>query len=217
MTNQVPSHDAAAEGNFTATIVAILKKFMQSTDDMLPAIVETYDRPANRAVVRPLIAMVLTSGEQLRRAPFASIPVMQFGGGGFVLSFPIKPGNLGWIKANDRDISLFAQSFNESVPNTERLHSFSDAVFIPDVMRGYTIAGEDADNAVLQNLDGSVRVSLWPGKIKMTAPLVEIDGALTVTGQVTSGTGVNVGAVELTTHKHTGIQPGTGTSGGPTA
>jgi hypothetical protein len=213
--NQTPSHDAASEGNFPATIIAVLKKFMQGMDDMLPATVVNYDRATNRAIVQPLIALTLTGGSQMSRAPFASIPVMQFGGGGFVLSFPIKPGNLGWIKANDRDISLFAQSFSEAAPNTERLHSFSDGVFIPDVMKGYAIAGEDIDNAVLQNLDGTVRVSLWPDKIKMTAPLVEIDGALHVTQQITSGVGVNVGDIELTEHKHENVQPGSGNSGGP--
>jgi hypothetical protein len=37
-----------------------------------------------------------------------------------------------------------------------RQHTFQDGVFIPEVMRGWTINGEDASNAVLQTLDGQL-------------------------------------------------------------
>ena len=215
MTNSIPSHDAAAEADFVGTVEAVLRKHLQSVDDMLPARVISYDRASNWATVAPLIAILLTDGSNKSRPSYASIQVMQFGGGGVMLNFPLKPGDLGWIKANDRDISLFSQSLSEAQPNTNRLHSFSDAVFIPDVMRNYVISGEDSANAVLQTLDGSVRLSIWPNKIKMSAPLVEIEGPLYVTGKITSDTEVEANGIKLTTHLHEGVVPGSGTSGGP--
>jgi hypothetical protein len=168
----------------------------------------------------------------------ASVPVMQFGGGGFVLSFNFQPGNLGWIKASDRDISLFLQTYGMQAPNSARLHSFSDAVFIPDVMTGYTLAGEDADNAVLQTLDGSVKVALGADQVKLaagdasftlsaTAAALSVGGSgftTTPTGTVFAGLvtmpgGATIGGVPFGTHKHnvSGVQTGAGSvvAGGP--
>lgn len=207
-----PSIDPADEGDLTGAFRHIFGKMMQNVDGMLPAKVIAYDRAQNRATVQPMIMLLTTSDKTVARAQIASVPVYQIGGGDFLLSFNIKPGDLGWIKASDRDISLFLQSYSQSAPNTIRKHNFSDSVFFPDVMKGYTIAGEDAENAVLQNLDGSVRIALWPTKVKITAPTVEV---VTTDAIITSTTlkhnGVNVGA----THTHGGVAVGTGTTGVP--
>ena len=178
-----PSHNPADKGSMPGMMAFVLKKFLQNVDDMLPGIVIAYDRASNRATVQPLIAMVTTDDIQKNRDQVASIPVFQFGGGNCMLSFNLNPGDLGWIKASDRDISLFLKGYKNSPPNTERLHNFSDSLFFPDIMRNYTINAEDEGNAVLQTTDGTVRVAIWPDKIKMTAPEVLADTPIfTVTG-----------------------------------
>lgn len=185
--NAPPSRNPANDDSMTGMLREVLKKTLQNTDDMLPAMVEAYDRTTNRARVRPLIQVVTTQGDRVSRADIPSVPVFFLGGGGFFLGFHLPQGSLGWIKASDRDISLFLQSYVEESPNTHRLHTFEDALFIPDVMTGYTIAAEDAEAMVIQNLDGTVRIALTDARIKMTAPTVEIvTGATTVTA--TDGT-----------------------------
>lgn len=158
------------------------EKLLAKVDDCLPAVVVAFDRDANRATVRPLVQMVTTSGEVVPRAALASVPVFQIGAGDCVLNFDLIPGDLGYIKACDRDISLFLQALAEGPPNTKRLHSFSDGVFLPSVIRGQSIAVEDAHNAVFQRRDGSVRLSLWPDFVKITAPrglhVSDVDGEL---------------------------------------
>lgn len=105
--------------------------------------------------------MVITDNTILKRSPIMSVPVVRLGGNGVVLSFNLKSGDLGWIKANDRDISLFKQSFKESIPDTARFHSFSDAVFIPDNMAGVTINSSHTGDAVLQTSDGTSCVTAF--------------------------------------------------------
>lgn len=167
--NAKPSRDPANDDSIVGMLRQVLDKTAQNTDDMLPARVIAFNRETNRVQVQPMIHVVTTNGENVPRAQIIDIPVVQVGGGGFVLLFPLKTGDFGWIKANDRDISLFLQSWQESPPNTFRKHSFSDAVFIPDVMRGWTLAGEDTDRAVLQSLDGNTRISIGADDIIMTA------------------------------------------------
>lgn len=219
MTNAPPSHSAASEGSLSGGLGEIYRKFLQSTDDMLPAVVVSYDRATNRAQVRPFIAIKTTTGATIAREDIPGVPVFQMGGGDFLISFNLIPGDRGWLKANDRDISLFLQSFGESAPNTKRLHKFSDAMFFPDVMTGYTIASEDAQSAVIQNREGTVKIALSASGIKYTAPVHEFVGpvimgsTLDVAGVVTSDAEVQVGAIGLTTHKHPGVQAGGDESG----
>lgn len=231
-----PSRDPANDESLLGMARQVLDKFLQQIDDCLPARVVSYDRTANRAMVVPLVKLLTTDNRQVGRAQIAAVPVMQFGGNGVALSFDLKAGDLGWIKANDRDISLILQAYKDNAPNTLRKHSFQDAVFIPDVMHGVTIDAEDAHNAVLQTLDGSVRVAIWPDRVKITkgAMFVEVGPAnitlsngasglvMSPTGATAQGhfafpDGVSIGGIEFGTHKHTGVQPGGGTSGGPTS
>lgn len=169
--NAPPSQNPANADDFTGVLQLVLTKFLQGVDDMLPARVLAYDRVKNIAQVQPLISMVTTLNEIVSRAQVAAVPVLQLGGGGFVLSFPVKSGDLGWLKSNDRDISLFKKTYASTPPNTQRKHSFQDAILIPDVMmQGVTIAGEDQGNAVFQNLNGTVKIALWPHQLKILSP-----------------------------------------------
>lgn len=216
MSNANPSLNPADDGSLTGMLRQVLGKFLQGVDDMIPAKVIAFDRATNRAQVQPLIKMITTSGELVSRANVASVPVFQFSGGGFVLNFPLNAGDYGWLKATDRDMSLFIQSFKESEPNTFRKHSFEDSVFFPDIMRGYTIPSEDLENAVWQNYSGSVRISLWPNKIKMTAPLIELETTtLDVLGTITAGVDVITNGISLKDHRHSGVQTGGGNTGTP--
>lgn len=230
-----PSGNPADAGSLAGVIRFAFSKIMQQTDDMLPAVVISYNRTTNRAKVQPLISFVNTLNEVTERAAVGSVPVLQLGGGGFVLSFPIKKGDLGWIKANDRDISKFKQNLSISVPATQRQKTFEDAMFIPDTMfRAVNINGEDAENVVLQSLDGTVRIALFEDKVKITAPEIVLDTPLTtITGELQAGTNPSYGntasfrgnittthdviaqTVSLHEHTHNGVQTGAGNTGEP--
>lgn len=180
------SRNPANDGSLAGVFTEILGKFLQGVDDMLPAVVLAYDRETNRATVRPLITMLTTDNIAVRRAEVASIPVFNIGGGNAVLSFNIKPGDFGWIKANDRDISLFMQQEAEASPNTVRKHDFGDAVFFPDAFRSrWTLDAGDEDSTVLQTIDGTQRIVLHDDHIQLfsdtrillDAPTIDIIGA----------------------------------------
>lgn len=216
-----PSRDPANDDSLLGMARQVLDKFLSGIDDMLPARVVSYDREANRATVVPMVKLLTTDNRQISRAQIASVPVMMFGGDGVALSFNLKAGDLGWIKANDRDISLITQAYADNAPNTLRKHSFQDAVFIPDVMRGMTINAEDEANAVLQTLDGSVRVAIWPDRVKITAGTIFAEfgpanitlsngatgltispSGATAQGHFSFPDGVSIGGIEFGTHIH---------------
>ena len=168
-----PSRNPADNDTLAGLLRLALKKALQKTDDMLPAKVIAYNPATNMAQVQPLIVVVTTNNQIVPRAQVASIPVYQASGGGFILKFPIAPGDFGWIKANDRDISLFTQTNQQSPPNTFRLHDFADSLFFPQAAFDLvTIDGGDANNVVLQNYAGTVKISMSETGVSITAPTV---------------------------------------------
>lgn len=228
-----PDIDGADDGSMSGVLKSWIRAFIrENLDDMLPAQVVSYDDASNRAVVKPLIMVGTTDGQKISRGSIPNIPVFRFGGGGFFMRFPIKPGDFGWLKANDRDVSLmFQRGGREDWPNTERLHSFSDAMFFPDTIKDWAIDGENVDALVLQSIDGSVCISLHAGEVRIKAPKAKVEipetewiGNIEFTGNViTSGGNVAMSGGTLThngknigsTHTHSGVQPGSGNSGGP--
>jgi hypothetical protein len=188
MSGAPPSANPADEDSLAGLLGFTFKKLMQSTvDNMLPCQVigVSSDRTIPRVQVQHLILKVDTTNATISRGQVASIPVLQLGGGGFVLSFPVRVGDLGWIKACDRDISTFLSTYNAAQPQTYRQFNFSDALFIPDVMHGYIIAEEDQENVVLQSVDGTVKIALSSDKIIFTAPQFEFNGPALFKDQVT--------------------------------
>lgn len=174
MLNSNPSINPANEDSLTGTFRHVFNKLLQDVNGMLPAKVIAFDRTTNLVQVQPLIMLVTTGGTVVPRAQVASIPVLQIGGGNFMLNFNLVPGDLGWIMASDRDISNFLQSYAQASPNTFRKNNFADSLFVPNIMTKYTIADEDTENAVFQSLDGTVKITLSNTKITLSAPQIEI-------------------------------------------
>lgn len=170
----IPSKSPAIDGNLGAALAFIFQKMMQKMDGQLPARVVSYNRATNRAMVQPLISIIGTNGQALGRAPIAAVPVLALGGGNFFVNFPLGQGDLGWIEASDRDISLFLQSSQQASPNDGRIHSFEHGRFVPDVYDKYTFA-PDAGAMVISSLDGSTRIVMSAGKIQLFAAEVDIN------------------------------------------
>lgn len=188
--NANPSIDPADNDTLAGMLQFTFKKMMQGTDNKLPAQVIAYDRTNNRVQVQLLISQVTTNNTLVSRSQLASIPVFRFGGGGFMVNFNLIAGDLGWVIASDRDISLFLQSYAEAPPNTGRMFSFSDGLFFPDSMTGFTILDEDADNFVIQNTDATVKIAFSQTYIKITAPTVILDGPSQINGLLTATDGI---------------------------
>lgn len=182
--NNRPNINPVDNDSLVGTIQFSFSEYMKGIQNMLPAKVIAFNRTTNRVQVQLMINILSTSGEQFPNAQIASIPVFQYGGGGYVLSFPLQTGDLGWVLANDRDISLFLQNYQAAAPAVNLIKNFSQGVFFPDVMTGYSIASEDSSNAVLQNLSGSVKISLGSDEITITAPTVTINGNTEFTGNM---------------------------------
>jgi hypothetical protein len=181
----IPSKNPADDGNVGGALNTIFRKRAMKLEGRLPAVVMSYDRVRNIATVRPLIQMLKTNGVTVSRPSIASVPVLALGGGGYTVTFPLASGDLGWIEASDRDISLFMQSMQESAPNTFLIHRFSQGRFVPDAFRQYTFdTADDASSMVLQNYAGTVKICLDPAAVRVIAPTVNITATTAINATV---------------------------------
>lgn len=227
--NEIQSLDPANEGSLAGTLMTAFRKLLQSVDGMLPAEVVSYDRQSNVATVKPLIQVMATSGQGTSRAKLAKVPVLALGGGGFVINFPLRAGDKGWIEASDRDISLYTQGGGEAKPGSLRMHSFSDGRFIPDVMSKFTVTGEDDGAMVIQSYEGGTKIVVREDSIdfvadklnlkgnesiSIQAPVITQDGAMTSTGSANFEGETTIQGRSWLGHGHKNVQPGSGNSGG---
>jgi hypothetical protein len=182
--------DPALSGTLLGAFNFAINKIIQGLDGRLPASIVSYDRLTNLAEIQILIPYVTTGGDIVPRAQIAAVPVQIDGGGGIFISFPLQAGDLGWIEACDRDISLFLQTYQITQPNSFRKWSFSDGKFTPSVMKGYTILPQDTGALVISTLDGAVKIAIDETQgVTITAPVVTVAGGLVVTGEITGPNG----------------------------
>lgn len=205
--NTLPSFNPANLESIEGVMKEMLADFARNFECCLPAVVISYDRTTHTAVVQPAINMVLTTGEQIERAPVA-VSVWRFMCGGFLVDLPISAGDTGWLVAADRDTSTFKEVSKLAKPNTNETHKYTAGFFIPDKFGSLSLAGEDAGNMVFQNAAGTEKISIGASGTKITS------AALTITCPLTTFSGdIKVGGVaSYTGHKHT-----TTTTGSPTS
>ena len=186
----------ALTGSLLGAFNLAIDKIVLGLNNRLPASIVSYDRMANLAQIEILIPHVTTNGTIVPRAQIAAVPVQIDGGGGLCISFPLKEGDLGWIEACDRDISVFLQTLKQAQPNSFRKWSFSDGKFTPSVMKGFTINIQDEDAAVISTLDGTVRISISPTLgVSITAPVINVNGPLALSEGITAQAGSTGGMI----------------------
>lgn len=161
-----PSYNPVAEESSAVAFEYVAENLLKQTNTCIPAIVEEYDREKNVVTVQPAISEAIAGGKYIERAKLKA-PVFQPAGGGFVLSFPLKKGDTGWLIACDRDISLFKQQKTKINPNTYRTHSFEDSFFIPDFVNGFKPDNDMKDCLVLSRTDKSSKLVIGKDSINL--------------------------------------------------
>lgn len=217
MANQDPSRNPADESTLAGIIKIAVEKAMQQHDGMMPVEVTAYDRATNRATVKHLVQMQGSNGEKVDRAPVSSIRVYQPGNAAFSVSLPIKPGDKGWLLAADRDISTFQQDINRTdAPNTRRMKSFSDGLFMPDSMNMGDVPAGEGDRVVIGSVGGGSILSFDDTGFYFTVG--GTTWSLTAAGLHQEGGTVRHNAKNIgDTHTHGGITPGGANTAVPNA
>jgi len=205
-----------------------LDAFSASLWTSLPGIVNSYNAVQGTCVIAPAIQGRVRSStgviSYVNLPLLVDVPVVYMGGGAFVATFPIQPGDEALVIFADRCIDGWWQSGGIQRPPDLRVHDLSDGfALIGSRSLAKSIPNVSTTTAQFRSLDGSTYFEVAPGQIanvvapggvNITGP-VNITGNLNVTGTVTATQEGQFNNVEVSQHEHTGVQTGGGTSGPP--
>lgn len=197
----------------------------------LPGVVAAVNLAAQTLSVQPTVQGSVASSngaKQLVNLPLlVDVPIVWPRAGGFALTFPIAAGDEVLVVFSCRCIDSWWQSGGIGAPAEARMHDLSDgfAILAP-TSQPKKLSNVSSTNVQLRNYAGDTLVEITPdgkanitgaSEINLTAPVINLTGTMNLNGQVTqSGGSMTIGGVTFGSHKHTGVQTGGDTSGGPT-
>jgi len=226
------------------SLLAWFESFKREMWSAMPGIIDSYDATKQTASVRPAIKAKITNekGEfrYVEIPLLVDCPVVFPSGGGFLLTFPVRQGDECLVVFASRCIDSWWQSGGVQVPPDNRAHDLSDGFVImsPRSQPKRVTPAPSTTKVELRSDDGQSRISIdqsnimvlaTPGeiqatsssKIKLTAPTIELNGHVVVTGNVditgaaTTTGDVTVGGKSFNGHKHGGVTIGGGQTGTP--
>lgn len=144
-----------------------------------PGIINSYDPETRTCSVQPAIKRVF-NGVAVDLPLCVDCPVQFPEGGGFILTFPLQPGDEVLLVLAERAIDNWFAAGGTQEPAEYRMHDLSDGFAIAGI-RNQTrnLAAISATDVELRNEDGSQRISLAPnGDIsQVTGPASTVLGA----------------------------------------
>lgn len=189
MKNANPVINPANNDSLVGTFVEVLNEFKKIFACCTPASVLGVSLgPPLTVSVQPLIPNVDSEGNITMRGQIQRIPVVQFGGGGAFIKIPVEEGDIGYLIANDRDISRFVATGQSAAPATMRTHDLADSIFFPAMLRGYSLLAGDQTNLTIQTMNGSSVLSFRDNQIRATTLTFAVDGNITASGSISPNT-----------------------------
>lgn len=161
----------------------------------MPGIIQSFDAARMTCTIQPAIrgAIIAPSGraEAADLPLLVDCPVVFPGGGGYILTYPLKAGDEALIVIAERCIDAWWQSGGVQAAAEYRLQDLSDGFVIPGPRSQPHVVtgGVGSSGAELRTDDGAVVLRLKGTSIEIVAPdgITMTTPTLTVTGDVISG------------------------------
>lgn len=194
-----------------------MDQFSLSMRTMMLAECVSFDSARNCVTVQPLLQTNI-DGQVSNIPPIKDVPVGFYQAGGFAVTHKPSAGDVCMLLISDRNISQWKLTGGIIDPKSPQHHNMNDAVAyfglsaFPDaiggIKGGIDIRSKDGGNS-LNVSSGTATLTLGGAEI-FTATASGVAFSVPVTApQVTAG------GIALTTHRHTGVESGGDTSGGP--
>lgn len=175
--------------------------------------------PVGFCDVTPLVQQIDGFGNIVASNTIHNVPYFRYQGGTSAVILDPKPDDIGIAIFADRDISSVKVARGAATPGSMRRNDMADALYVGGVLNGTpTQYVHFADDGIHTVTPGNFTVQAG-GVFQVNATdiaLTATDGSAQLTGNFNVNGEVTANGIPLSTHRHTGVQTGGGTSGGPT-
>ncbi|CAI2109613.1 Uncharacterised protein [Serratia marcescens] len=145
--------------------------------------------------VQPMIHGFSGGGDKIERGTIFGAPVWRLQRGSSAIIMKPMVGDIGLIAMCDRDISTVKSTKSPALPNSNRSHSYADAIYLGGVLNG----------APTQYVEFSDKINIIsPSGINLNGVTIHPDGRLEL-----------VTGVVVDTHVHGGVESGGDTTSTP--
>ena len=229
----------------TGLLRTTFREMMKGVYTSVPGHVRVFDADLQRAQVQVGVQTITVEGVAIEPPPIADVPVFFLGGTKYVISHQIDPNDEGMIFFSQRCVDGWKQTGGVANNPLGRFHDVHDAFFIPGFRPLPTrISGFANDGIRMQSRDGVHHVWIKSGgeiiadngaaQVQITAAgavniengaghiRMGVDGTVNINGAIINPDGtiealnVTFGGVSGKDHRHTNVENGPDTSGGPT-
>ena len=184
------SNDGADHHNATrAVIEAALGKVHTGTLVKVIA-VRGGNGPVGRVDIQPLVDQVDGEGKREPHGIIYDVPYLRAQGGAAAIVMDPVVNDVGWANFASRDLSQVKETGTNAPPETKRMHSMADAIYVGGTLNGTP-----------QHF-----ISFNDNKITITSAT-----AIELHSPTLTHNGVNISG----NHKHGGVEPGSGQTGVP--
>jgi hypothetical protein len=129
-----------------------------------PGIVQSFDPDAKTVTVKPAVRAAV-DGKATELPILADVPVVFPSGGGFTLTFPVKPGDNCLVVFGDSCMDAWWQNGGIQDPVEFRQHDLSDAfAILAPLNQTHKVPNISAENVQLRHDDGDCYIEITPGK-----------------------------------------------------
>lgn len=156
---------------------AALEGFQSELWTTMPGIIQTYDPVRRMCSVQPAIQAAIVNqdtGEKewINMPILVDCPVVFPGGGGYVLAFPILPGDEVLISIANRCIDGWWDLGGVQPQLDVRMHDLSDGFVIPGIESKLMVTPALSPTDVqLRSKDGLTMLSVGPLGVTLTSPM----------------------------------------------
>lgn len=213
MTSSVGFGDArVGQDEFSTTQFIVEQALAGKATCTLVEVVAVEDETVD---VRPLVSQVDGRGTGTPHGVIHDLPFFTLRAGTCEIRVKPRVGDKGAAVFCHSDISQVKATKRDALPGSKRRFDWADGLYFG----GFLPSG--AATTVIE-VDAEDNVSIKAPTVKIEAATVQVtgdlavDGAVTATGAITADGEVTGNGKVLSTHTHSGVQTGTGTSGPPT-
>jgi hypothetical protein len=164
--------------------------------------------PVGFVDVQILVNQIDGQGNATPHGIIHNLPYFRLQGGANAIIIDPQVGDIGISVMADRDISAVKQNKDQANPGSFRKFDAADGIYIGGILNG-------TPTQYIQYTQTGINIKST-NPVNITSPTVTINGDLHATGAVIAGFGGG-DQVGLQTHKHSGVQTGSGNTSSPTA
>jgi hypothetical protein len=209
----------------------MITKRLADTHTSLPGIIESFDAATQTAKVNVAIKRVRDVRNAdgtyteipTQIAPILNVPVQFPSGGGFHITFPVAKGDECLLVFQERSIDRWQQQSGIQKPLDRRMHEYTDAIAIVGIKSSpNAISDISTDSLQIRNDDGTTFIDVTDSEIILDinggGATFSVDKSVSFANGATItplGDFVSAGGISLSSHVHSGVTTGSGTTAGP--